>query len=171
MAAPDSDGLADDGAFALRWPGRAEPRSGAMEVVEPNDHIDDRAGVLLVSEDRATVARWTEWLEAAGFAVASCPGPHLAWPCGRLTGERCALRELADVAVVDLPDDGATELYSDSGDRICTTLPDDGTNVFVPAPSLRMDLPPRTVRLRHPVTEPWLVGAVREAGSRRRRLW
>jgi hypothetical protein len=141
-----------------------------MEAVDSRDHADVRTGVLLVSEDRATVARWTEWLEAAGFVVASCPGPHLAWPCGRVAGERCPLRELADVAVVDLPDDGATELYAGWGDRICTTLPDDRTNVFVPAPGLRLDLPSGVVQLRHPVTEPWLVGSVREARSRRRLL-
>jgi hypothetical protein len=128
-----------------------------------------RPGVLLVSEDPWSVAQWREWLEDAGYATASCAGPHLAWPCARFDGRPCPLRELADVAVIDVPNDGASELYAGWAERLCTTVPDDGATALILHEGLRLDLPPTRIRLRRPVSAPWLVAAVREALARRRR--
>jgi hypothetical protein len=127
-----------------------------------------RPEVLLVTEDEGSLRRWRRWLEEAGYATATCAGPHLAWPCARFDGRPCPLREHADVAVIDVPNDGASELYAGWAERLCTTVPDDGATALILAPEFRVELPPTRVRVRRPVTAPWLVGAVREALSRRK---
>jgi hypothetical protein len=77
----------------------------------------------VVTDDPARAERWAAWLEHAGFETFACPGPGVAWNCPRVYGGRCVRREMVDAAVVDLAcDEEASN---------CTTVPDDGTTVFV----------------------------------------
>jgi hypothetical protein len=99
------------------------------------------------------VARWTRWLEGAGWNAFVCAGPELAWECPRIHGERCARRELADVAVIT-PDG-----QPDDAERICTRLPDDGTTITVTEAEIPFG---QGVSIPHPSPGP-LVDAVRAA--------
>ena len=79
--------------------------------------------VLVVSDETAVSDFWMASLELDGYDTESCPGPSAAQDCPRLHGVRCALRERADIAVVDLDcEDDALA---------CTKVPDDGGTVFV----------------------------------------
>ncbi len=85
---------------------------------------------LLVSEDFVRRNRWAAWLKTAGYDTATCAGPHTVRGCPRLKGERCPLREWADLAVVDAPRGAGFEQYVGWVEKPCTTLPDDGRTVF-----------------------------------------
>jgi hypothetical protein len=58
--------------------------------------------VLLVEPDGEERQRLGSWLERAGFGVMDCPGPSRTdYTCLGVRGERCALVEVADLAILD----------------------------------------------------------------------
>jgi hypothetical protein len=63
------------------------------------------------------------WLRRDGFLTLGCVGPGLTLDCPRLHGTRCVLREVSDVAIVDLTCDEDADL--------CKKIPDDGSTIFV----------------------------------------
>ena len=134
--------------------------------MDTRDLDEDRApAALVVSEDPWTVASWSEWLEGEGFATMGCPGPVLAWRCHRASKEPCTLRELVDVAVVDL------RPHADGGwpERWCVTTPDDGSTVFVAEDPSEVNFRPEELLLPRPVTSASLGEAVRRAYERKTR--
>ena len=78
---------------------------------------------LVVTDNLERAALWMSWLHGAGYTTAGCVGPGLTLDCPRLHGGRCVLREVSDVAIVDLACDEDADL--------CTKAPDDGSTVFV----------------------------------------
>ncbi|HSL66982.1 MAG TPA: hypothetical protein VK977_02345 [Actinomycetota bacterium] len=86
---------------------------------------------LVVTNDLADLARWMEWLERAGFAVAACPGPTVRARCPRLEDRSCLLRETVNVAVVAVPPEGALDRTPAQPERRCTKVPDDGSTIFI----------------------------------------
>ncbi len=78
---------------------------------------------LVVTDDLERAAIWMSRLHGAGYTTAGCVGPGLTLDCPRLHGGRCVLREVSDVAIVDLACDDDADL--------CTKIPDDGSTVFV----------------------------------------
>ncbi len=85
---------------------------------------------LVVTEDLAQLARWTDWLERAGVAVATCPGPAVRGRCPRMEAKPCPLREAVQIAVVGTRSiEGGR--WTKRPERRCTRVPDDGTTVFV----------------------------------------
>jgi hypothetical protein len=119
--------------------------------------------VLIVSEDVPTAAWWAGVLENAGFRTAWCGGPHLSERCPALDGHRCEVREWADVAVVDVAEEGATELYGGTPERMCRRVPDDGGTVWI-----QIENDPRTrAQLHHPSSAGVLVTAVRAVNAAR----
>jgi hypothetical protein len=78
---------------------------------------------LVVTDNLERAAIWMSWLHGAGYTTAGCVGPGLTLDCPRMHGGRCVLREVSDVAIVDLTCD-------DDGD-LCTKGSDDGSTVFV----------------------------------------
>lgn len=70
--------------------------------------------ILLVEDDATDSERIGGWLEEAGYGVIDCPGPQRQdFTCLGVRGERCALVEIADLAILDshtlldAPDDKA----------------------------------------------------------------
>lgn len=78
---------------------------------------------LVVTDDLERADLWTSWLRRAGYTTAGCVGPGLTLDCPRIHGRRCVLREVSDVAMVDLACDEDADL--------CTKIPKDGGTVFV----------------------------------------
>jgi hypothetical protein len=99
--------------------------------------------VLVVGEDPVRVRRWTRWLEQAGFATTTCPGPEVTWSCPRLDGEPCPRREMVDVAVVAVGP-GA------EGVGVCTKVPDDGRTVVLGEADVSIALRERGIEIRQP---------------------
>ena len=59
--------------------------------------------LLLIEPQAADRERYGTWLEQAGFGVMECPGPgRIDMTCLGARGQRCALVEAADMAVLDL---------------------------------------------------------------------
>jgi hypothetical protein len=85
--------------------------------------VDTPRRALVVTEDLERAALWMSWLRGAGYTTAGCVGPGLTLDCPRLHGGRCGLREVSDVAIVDLACDDDADL--------CTKVPEDGSTVFV----------------------------------------
>jgi hypothetical protein len=83
----------------------------------------DTGRVLVVTDDADSQEFWTASLELAGYDTDTCPGPGAARDCPRLHGVRCVLREVAEVAVVDLD--------CDEDALACAKVPDDGGTVFI----------------------------------------
>lgn len=83
------------------------------------------AFVLVVGQDPVRVRRWARWLEQAGFATTTCPGPEVTWVCPRLDGEPCPRREMVDVAVV------AVGPEAEEVGGVCTKVPDDGRTILL----------------------------------------
>jgi hypothetical protein len=83
-----------------------------------------RPKALIVTQNSERADLWMGWSRRAGYMTLGCVGPGLTLDCPRLHGNRCGLREAADVAIVDLDCDAEAGL--------CTRLPDDGGTVFVP---------------------------------------
>jgi hypothetical protein len=126
--------------------------------------MSEAKNVLIVSEDVPTAAWWAGVLENAGFQTAWCGGPNVSEQCPALDGNRCEIRQWADVAVVDATG-SPIELYGGTPERMCKRLPDDGGTVWV-----RIEDHPRSrARLHHPSTAGVLVTAVRAVDSTRRR--
>ncbi len=70
--------------------------------MEPQVSVLERRQVLLIEPDQGERERFGAWLEEAGFQPINCPGPHLpGYTCLGVEGLPCALREAADVVVVD----------------------------------------------------------------------
>lgn len=70
-------------------------RSGSTTV--PRETL-----ILLVEPDQRTRDHVAGWLGEAGYSVIDCPGPRREdYTCLGVRGERCALVEMADVAVLD----------------------------------------------------------------------
>lgn len=94
--------------------------------MEPNCGITPKPAVrrkdslvLLVEPDHTDRARLGEWLEGAGYGVIDCPGPKREdFTCLGVRGERCALVEIADLAILD----GRTLLETDSDAQAATRL-------------------------------------------------
>jgi hypothetical protein len=78
---------------------------------------------LVVTDNLERAAIWMSWLHGAGYTTAGCVGPGLTLDCPRMHGGRCVLREVSDVAIVDLACDEDADL--------CTKVPDEGSSVFV----------------------------------------
>jgi hypothetical protein len=113
--------------------------------------------VLIVSEDVPTAAWWADVLENAGFQTAWCGGPDVSESCPALDGHRCEIRQWADVAVVDVPEEANTELYGGHPERMCRRLPDGGGTVWI-----QVENEPRArASLHHPSSAGVLVTAVR----------
>lgn len=112
--------------------------------------------VLIVGKEPARFRRWGAWLEQAGCSVLICPGPRLTWDCPRLDGEPCPRRELADVAVVEVPVDSWGE------EALCTRVPDDGTTVLLADSDISRWSRERGIELSEP-TPALMMGAVRNA--------
>ncbi len=51
--------------------------------------------------------------------------------CPRLTDQSCPLRESADAALVDVDPYGVGERFGGGSERVCATLPDDGSTCFL----------------------------------------
>lgn len=117
---------------------------------------------LVVGEDRDRVRRWSAWLEQGGFVTFVCPGPRLTWNCPRLDGEPCPRREMADVAVVAVHQDATGE------ERLCTTVPDDGTTVLLRDEDVSVVVRDKGVELLHPAPA-LLIEAARRALGRSER--
>ena len=61
-----------------------------------------RPQVLLVEPEVSDREWHGKWLDESGFDVINCPGPHLTgYSCLGLRGLPCALRDAADVVVLD----------------------------------------------------------------------
>lgn len=127
-----------------------------------------RASALIVSEDAVKTSQWCAWLEQAGFASFSCPGPRLAWQCLRLHGEPCPRRELADVAVVDVQSFDPIESSGGYAETSCTKLPDDRSTVFVRIPNVGPRGQQEELHLTPPVAPGSLIAAARTAWHRAR---
>jgi hypothetical protein len=120
--------------------------------------------VLIVSEDVPTAAWWSGILENAGFLTAWCVGPDASENCPALDGNRCEVRQWADVAVVDVTEEANTELYGGHPERMCRRLPDDGGTVWI-----KVEGDPRSrASLHHPSSAGVLVTAVRAVDRARR---
>jgi hypothetical protein len=78
---------------------------------------------LVVTDNLERAAIWMSWLRRAGYTTAGCVGPGLTLDCPRMHEGRCVLREISDVAIVDLNCDENADL--------CTKVPDEGSSVFV----------------------------------------
>ena len=64
--------------------------------------------VLVVSSDAGLREQVAAWVDAAGYEVITCPGPHPpGYSCIGLRGERCPLDAVADLTVLDLHPAGA----------------------------------------------------------------
>jgi hypothetical protein len=62
----------------------------------------ENALILLVEPEETDRRRVGGWLEAAGYSVMDCPGPKREdFTCLGVRGERCALVEMADLAILD----------------------------------------------------------------------
>ena len=78
---------------------------------------------LVVTTDLDAAETWRSWLRSAGYATTACAGPDLTFGCPRLLGARCAHRDRAEIAIVDV------RCGEHAG--ICTRLPADGREVYV----------------------------------------
>ena len=105
----------------------AQPVATAFKDARATDREEDTMEAprraLVVTDDLERAATWMSWLHRAGYMTAGCVGPGLTLDCPRVHGGRCVLREVSDVAVVDLACDDDADL--------CTKAPDDGSTVFV----------------------------------------
>jgi hypothetical protein len=120
-----------------------------------------RPKALIVSEDSAKIDRWALWLEDEGFAVSTCPGPHVSANCPRLDGSPCSIREAVDFAVIDVHPLGASELYGGWAERSCTKIPDDGRSVFVHTPRIETSFRENGVHVGYRVSKDSLLAAIR----------
>lgn len=78
-----------------------------------NPEVMDKAGstavrptqdalILLVESNGEDRQRLGDWLEDAGYGLLDCPGPQREdLTCLGVRGKRCALVEIADVAILD----------------------------------------------------------------------
>jgi len=82
-----------------------------------------RSTALVVTSDLNRASLWAGWLRRAGYMSLGCVGPGLTYDCPCLRGTRCALREAADVAIVDVG--------SHASAAMCRKVPDDGTTVLI----------------------------------------
>lgn len=78
---------------------------------------------LVVTDNLERADIWMSWLHGAGYMTAGCVGPGLTLDCPRVHGGRCVLREVSDVAIVDLACDEDADL--------CTKGSDDGSTLFL----------------------------------------
>ena len=78
---------------------------------------------LVVTDDPERAEIRIGWLHNAGYTTYRCVGPGHSLECPRLHGARCILREVTDIAIVDLECD-------DDAD-VCTKVPEDGSTVLV----------------------------------------
>ena len=122
---------------------------------------------LVVSGDPDTRDRWTHWLARAGLEILSCRGPTARLPCPRLDGRPCPLREIADLAVVDVGATGSGPLA-----RACTKRRDDGATLFVDDRVIEVGSGGR-IRLTQPPTEAVMTAVVEDAFRpwTRARIW
>ena len=121
-----------------------------------------RPNVLIVTEDSSTLNRWAHWLEGEGFAVTSCPGPHVVEKCPRLDGSACSLRQSADLAVVDIHPRRSGELYGGWAERACTKIPNDLRTVLVHEPHVESGFSEGSIHLGYQVTRESLLSAIRK---------
>jgi hypothetical protein len=85
--------------------------------------MDAPQRALVVTDDLERAATWMGWCRRAGYTTTGCVGPGRTLDCPRIHGAQCVLREVADVAIVDLSCDDDADL--------CTKLPKDGSSIFV----------------------------------------
>jgi hypothetical protein len=117
---------------------------------------------LVVTPDLAELDRWAQWLEAAGFLTVTCSGPRLRQSCPRLEGTRCLLRGAVDVAVVAIP---SMKTADEPPEASCTTIPDDGTTIFVDQSGI-LGTSSRKLERPSPLTKRKLIEAVERVLSR-----
>lgn len=85
--------------------------------------MDTPKRALVVTDDLDRAATWMGWLQRANYTTLGCVGPGLTLDCPALHGTRCVLREVCDVALVDLASDEDADL--------CRKIPEDGSTVFI----------------------------------------
>jgi hypothetical protein len=90
----------------------------------------ERRTALVVAEEAWKADLWTGWLREAGYSTLSCLGPRVTSRCPGEEGGHCAVRDMADFAVVDVPEE-SDGLYGGWPERSCTIVPDDGTTVLL----------------------------------------
>ena len=87
-------------------------------IARPADRRPGRL-VLLIEPDESDRSRLGEWLEGAGYSVMLCPGPKREdFTCLGVRGQRCALVEIAELAILD----GKTLLEAESDPQAATRL-------------------------------------------------
>jgi hypothetical protein len=92
--------------------------------------MSERGTALIVADEVWKADLWTAWLREAGYSTISCPGPRVTFRCPREEGGLCAVRDMVDLAVVDVPEDPDGP-YGGWPERSCTLMPDDGTTLFL----------------------------------------
>jgi hypothetical protein len=102
------------------------------------------------------------WLSRVGLETLWCRGPNARPDCPRLEGDACPLREVADLAVVDVRASGEGELWAGWPERACTKVDDDGGTLFVDDRVIELGAGGR-IRLAHPPTEAVMGAVVEEA--------
>jgi hypothetical protein len=70
---------------------------------------------------------WASRLRGLGFETAACAGPDAPASCPRLVGDRCPLREWADVALLVGVEEPAA--FRGWPEVACTRLKEDGATV------------------------------------------
>lgn len=93
-------------------------QAGAVRLAQPADRKTKQL-VLLVEPEESDRTRLGGWLEEAGYGVIDCPGPRREdFTCLGVRGERCALVEIADLAILD----GRTVFEASSDPQAATRL-------------------------------------------------
>jgi hypothetical protein len=99
--------------------------------------VSQKDRVLIVGEDFVRRNRWASWLRQAGFDTATCPGPTVTAACPRLGGTSCALREWADLALIEVEGPQACDVFGTWPEPIGTKDPHDVTTVLMRGPQGR----------------------------------
>jgi len=126
---------------------------------------DDRAGsgaVLVVEADPKERERFGSWLEGAGFAVLTCPGPtEPDYTCVGARGGACPLVAEADVVVLDMSLDSETLMTGTAAEELLGLYLLAGRSVVVLGSRQGEQVAGQLVRMRrHPSRED-LLDAVR----------
>jgi hypothetical protein len=106
---------------------------------------------LIVTDEPGTARDWTLWLQKEGFLTITCPGPHQR-QCPKSERLPCLIREIVDVAVVDVPTDQVP-----GPELACVNVHDDGSSVFVHRGGVGHQA--RPVSISGPATRQALAGA------------
>jgi hypothetical protein len=122
--------------------------------------------VLVVEADEAERERFASWLEAAGYQVATCPGPTGPdYTCVGSRGGACALAAEASVVILDMSLESEAVLTGTPAEELLAMYLFGGHRIVALGSHPGGDVPGQLVRMRrHPEREA-LVGAVRALGG------